>query len=144
MPDKAPLSRLNGWQRIGLILSVAWAIAMVANAASQYGKVESIESELGGNCPTLRTPYVRWYDSRQGSQLSVRHDGEGSIDCRELSRRARELAAQIQSGAVTPSKNFAYSQLALVVVVPIVALWVFAYLAVWLFMWVHDGFRRDV
>ena len=54
------------------------------------------------------------------------------------------MIAQIQSGAIMPTKNFAYADLALAVFVPVLVFWVFAYVAVWLYVWVRNGFRRDV
>jgi|GEM_PF-6454903 len=141
---KELLGRLNGWQRIGVILSIAWAIAMVTATAIQYSEAESIEAELSRDWPTLGTKFfVRWYDAKNGSSLSVWAD-KRTLTYPDARDRANLLLSQIHSGTITPMLGIAYHRLALALFVPITLLWCFAYVVTWLYKWVRNGFRRNV
>lgn len=137
------LGQTNGWQRIGVILSVVWAGLIVLSAINEYSQSADFSAEMQGFCPTLSEHYVRWYDEKSGANISIFGDGEYSLNCDVAVERAKSLLAQQKRGMIVPVRSINFAQVTTTVLVPIVASWGFVYLLIWLFKWVRAGFRGN-
>ena len=138
------LGRTNGWQRIGVILSVVWAVYIVVSAINEYNQPANFSGELQGACPTLSVQtYVRWYDEKTGATISSFRNGERSLDCDVAAERAKSLLAQQARGTILPARAIKFGQVIMSVLVPVAVSWVFVYLLIWLFKWVRAGFRGN-
>jgi len=107
--------RPNGWQRIGIVLSVAWLVFLAMDVASEYTGAYSGHRE-----------FVRMKVVRPPASASSSPDGSLSLDevlgVREPRVRWRHLA--------------------IASLVPIGAGWVLAYAFVYTVRWIAAGFQR--
>jgi hypothetical protein len=108
------MMKLNGWQRIGIVASVVWAIgAYVHELGSSYGGAVGVYSLIHEDCVER--------SSTSGMESRAQCDQELDKSIAESSRSAREVAA-------------------FVAIVPIPLGWGFAYLLIFIVRWVKRGF----
>lgn len=135
---------LNGWQRIGVVVSAVWASYILGLAAYDYLKPETFAEELSGFCPSLtHRHFVEWQDAKTGSRIATFQEGERSVSCEIVGRRAAALLAQASGSSIQPTKSVAYGGLAGALLIPVVAMWISAYVLVYLIGWVRSGFTKS-
>ncbi len=142
---KRILNRPNGWQRIGLLISIAWVVYIGIAVSSQYNGIANLYEGLHGDCPIVPTmSFVQWDDEKSGSPIDLFHSGERSLDCTVTSKRANLLLKQISDGVIIPTRSIEYGSLVAAVFFPVAIFWLLSYMIIWLLRWVRDGFRRNV
>jgi len=104
--------RLGGWQRIGILLSVAWA---VAGPAYLNGRVFDNAIEEYG---------FTYHECREAQ----------GVGCAERADEMRKIA--MHNFAPIGSLGWA-----LVATVPVVLGWIFVYIIVGLWRWIRAGFK---
>jgi hypothetical protein len=108
--------RLNGWQRIGIVTSVAWAIGAWFYTAISFEKQAT--SEYLSTHEMCVTPLIE-----QGRTHAI-------ADCTNLAREARSLAV------LHKSETAAFNAF-----VPILIAWLIVYGVIGLIRWVRRGFQ---
>jgi hypothetical protein len=142
---KRILNRANGWQRIGLLISIAWVLYIGIAVSNQYDSIVNIHEGLHGDCPGVPAmSFVQWSDAKSGRRLDLFHSGERSLDCTVTSKRANLLLKQISDGVIIPTRSIEYGPLVAAMFFPVAIFWLLSYMLIWLFKWVRDGFRRNV
>jgi hypothetical protein len=112
--------RLNGWQRIGIVLSVLWAII------AAFHEMEEINRRYDAAFSSAFSPvYQRCRDIQDRNNLPA--DGEA---CKEEAARAT-AGVQMESGW----------NIAIAALVPIPVFWLIAYALVGLVRWIRRGFK---
>jgi hypothetical protein len=103
--------RLNGWQRIGIALSVLWAI---------YGALSA---------------YYAIYNpiSRDYSDCILPSSGEPSVDLK-ICDRTRDIR-------LANAQSYRWQTIGLVALVPILIAWLTVYALIALGRWIRAGFR---
>jgi hypothetical protein len=106
--------RLNGWQRIGIVASVAWAIGAYVYTNSQ----QDWASQHANLCFAIER------------ERDVRDDAEARVaECyRKFNRNLPIALAQQRSDAIA------------LALVPVPLGWLLAYGVLWLVRWVRRGF----
>lgn len=108
--------RLNGWQRIGIVASVIWAIGA-----------------------PIYLDHAAQNDARERFRLSYRLCRDvASNDPNRCSERASSEADTVQRYRL----GFDFANVAFVSLVPIVLGWLIAYVLVGLGRWIQAGFRH--
>jgi hypothetical protein len=107
------IRRLNGWQRLGIVLSVLWIAAVFA-----YALVELSRGPFSAKLLTEIVPST----TRESIKPSVKGDSDVVLAPVE----PRLIAVRI----------------AIAVAVPVVAGWSFVYLLVLVARWIGAGFRK--
>ncbi len=106
--------RLNGWQRLGIVASVAWAIgAWFYTTQSFVMQAASVSRETIESCV-----------NRQMDQ------GQSVSDCPNEGLEARSLEL------LHKNETAAFNAL-----VPIAIAWLLVYIVVWIVRWVRRGFQ---
>ncbi len=135
--------RLNGWHRVGVIISVYWVFFVIGNFVIAYSEIESFEEATSRNCPLLSKPFLSWYDSKAKKEISV-YDKENwftkSVGCGVAEDRAKVFSEQYQRGEIEPEVKIQYMGLIGAIVVPVLILWLGVYALVRLIKWVAAGF----
>ncbi len=142
-----PLVRLNGWQRIGIIVSGIWALVVISNLIADYS--QTFSDATSGSCPTFGDSSVVWYDSLTKSDLSIFQDSS-ILACDDAIERASNLRAAAISGDIAPQKRIEYFEVFVVVSAPLLLLWFGSYLLFWIckhlffkiYQWIEAGFKR--
>lgn len=112
------MKRLNGWQRIGVVLSILWAIgAAIYNRNNQVHIAQTVLHHNLTGC-------------LDDHRLGIMRDG-----CNEKAVSAYELMLQISAGNVA---DILFYSLA-----PVAIGWIAIYLVIRIFRWVRAGFRRN-
>ncbi len=122
------LSRLNGWQRLGVVLSVCWALFVVVVAAIDWREDHS----CGFTHDCVDVPVPDLFE-----QFGVRPPERSSRPSADLVGSSAESV--ITERARVP--NFA--RVASVLVAPPAAAWLAVYVVLWAVRWVRDGFRQS-
>lgn len=107
--------RLNGWQRIGIVLSIVWAVGAAIHTRND-------EIDFWKNFASTGYTICMEAKSADGAKCSA-----------EMSEALMKLREPFWP-------NIAFNALA-----PVLSGWLVAYLALWIFRWVRRGFeaRRD-
>jgi hypothetical protein len=113
------MRRIGGWQRIGIILSVAWAA--VGPFYLNHRAFENAVAEAG----------MTYHVCRDGQRA-----GDDPMICR--ARSDEVLHWEIRRAIAAPVGSLGWLIIALV---PVGLGWLFVYLIVWLFRWVKAGFK---
>ena len=109
-------SRLNGWQRIGIVASVAWAIgAWIDTTVSFNAKANSAFSQTLDICLTQRTEDGHYSDVK---------------DCQNAAEEAHAIELLHKNEAA------AFNAL-----LPIPIVWLLVYGFIGLFRWIRRGFQ---
>lgn len=142
---KQLLNRPDGWQRIGVLLSLGWAIYLCVITNNQYTTIGEFDDGLHSLCPSVDVkPFVRWYDAKTNNPITIFHSGEKSLNCMVTSERADLLLKQTSAGKIVPTKMVMYGQLAVAIIIPVALFWLCSYLVIALYRWVSNGFRKNV
>ncbi|AMO23986.1 hypothetical protein GCM10027034_19070 [Ramlibacter solisilvae] len=137
------MHRLNGWQRIGIVLSVAWAVFLAGVTVVDLNSTFNEELERWKGCPRLGPHhFATWEDAKTGKPITLHEDGEKRVSCFVVQQRAAALLRDAGAGLIEPRMTVMSSQLAFAVLVPVAAVWLLVYLVVELTRWVLDGFRK--
>jgi hypothetical protein len=110
--------RLNGWQRIGVVLSIVW---IIGGGLLTYQAVHSV----GGTC-------------------TVDHTTLSEPD--QLALNARDYQKMSTAGLLTVSRacdREIYFRTFVYTGTPLVVAWLLVYGLVWLVRWVATGFKQD-
>ena len=103
--------RLNGWQRIGIVLSIVWAV--------------------GAAIHTRNDELDTW---KRGTSLDYTLCMAGKqVDWPKC---LAELTATLKKGSDPYWSNIAFAAFG-----PVLAGWIVAYLLLWIFRWVRRGFE---
>lgn len=135
------MERLNGWQRLGVIVSGGWIVFILVILINTYTEVDGFEEATSGFCPSLREPFVAWVDAKTNEKISVYRPGESSLNCGVIADRAKKLRESFLKDEITPELSIQYTALVGAIVVPVVLFWLSAYFLVWVVRWVTVGFR---
>jgi hypothetical protein len=134
--------RLNGWQRIGIVLSVCWIAFILLVVARGLMEVKDFDEDLTGPCPNLSIgAFLQWNDAQDGGRLSIRQDEETSVGCSELAERAAVFKEARNRGIIEPVKAVQWPKVLLAMVLPIAASWLIAYVIYWTYRWIRAGFK---
>ncbi len=112
--------RLNGWQRIGIVLSIVWLI--VVCPWIRYGQEQHAEQE-----------YKHSYDGCVGPEPPDKTDLK-RLDIEERCRADAVNMYQLYEGS--------WRSAALLTLIPILIAWLFAYGLVFLVRWIRRGFVK--
>ena len=131
------MTRLDGWQRLGVVLSVLWAVAVMLLAAYEYHVVSD------GHGPVKFVVLRDVNSQREFGELSASEVREMGRDVLKKSRSGRAEAGDAENAklllAAEPKAVFRYFQLSLWIIVPIGCFWLF-FVAV---RWIAAGFRKS-
>lgn len=124
------LNRLNGWQRIGAVLTASWLIFILLIGAIGYSNFEN------GNGPFVVTTKGRVaYCTTQAPNAAS-----------DKKTITLEEAYGCAPGALvegTPDrKQFMWEAVAAAAIIPVVLLWVLAYMLIAVIRWVAKGFNQ--
>jgi len=106
-------SRLGGWQRIGIVLSALWILAVAAYAVFELA-----------SGPDSAMLLIQMVVSKTGEPITVL-DGNAYRDL------------------VPVEPKLLVGRLLIALFVPVVTAWVLAYACAWAVRWVIAGFRRN-
>lgn len=135
------LNRVNGWQRIGIILSASWLLIVVSLVASEYSHFFTSEpiSDPAPLSPDDERMFEEAVESVVGGQ-------------RLCSESINEIQRVLCEDAKTPRGQYRISlpqsqpPTAFIILtwifVPIIGGWLIAYALVFLTRWVVSGFRK--
>lgn len=127
--------KLNGWQRIGIVLSVLWLVAVLLFAAFEYNTADKYRSLSERQSQV----FIYWASPVIVDPFEL-HLGENLDRFSEREQveilRKRELVSQGLSLDVFVGWLFGWLFL------PILASWVLAYVSIFVFGWVRAGFLR--
>jgi hypothetical protein len=102
--------RLNGWQRIGIVLSIVWAVgAAIHTRNAEVATWERLAS----------TGYTLCMEAKQA----------------DYAKCSAEMSATLMKAYDPYWPNIGFAALA-----PVLAGWIVAYLLLWIFRWVKRGF----
>ncbi len=117
------MRKLNGWVRLGIVLSAAW---MALTTFTYFNEIVNHPSFAARHTPMLDS-YFNWVDDNEATAKA--HE-EAKVHGKDFSD---------QGVFLKPTFNLAgYFQFALL---PVVIGWFGTYLIVWIFRWVNEGFR---
>jgi hypothetical protein len=122
--------RLNGWQRIGIVLSVVWILSVGGRGALEYLQGSGEPYYAMRFLPALGEDYY-FADSIQIPVPPPKDTHVGSFVTFEEARGFRI------------EHHFRIGYLVAAVFAPVVLLWLFAYLSVFVVRWVRAGFKRN-
>jgi hypothetical protein len=105
--------RLNGWQRIGVALSLIWAVLVCGYAAYEYAQ-RGAETQVLIQVTPDKAPVV----DKRGSVVDY---------------------IEFRSG----EPSLLWGRLLVAVVAPLVVAWIIAYLCVFTVRWVIAGFKKN-
>lgn len=120
------LQRLNGWQRIGVIVSLFWTCPIVIFAISEY----AVEPRSGGYF------YVQVHTQSKSHRLST-------PETLAAERPKRTLSVGEVLSQPPPRYHFRFSVFAALLILPPLLLWLSAYAVVGAVRWVIAGFKRN-
>lgn len=135
-------TRLNGWQRIGIIISILWCFFISGTVFYEYSG-NNFEEDLSGMCPHLWKDFCSWHDSKTDDKLSLLIEGEKSVVCETLRARATDLKTKYLRGDIKPELKVDYAGVLLAIILPVVIFWIITYSLVWVVKWVRAGFRGN-
>ena len=104
--------KLNGWVRIGIVLSALWAIAVICSAALEYR-----------SHALTKSTFISWHTKT----------GEDYAHVAQSSGRFADLVPFYAS--------VRFANLFGVLLLPLVAAWIVSYFVVYTTLWVMNGFR---
>lgn len=110
------MNRINGWQRIGIVLSVAWVLSV-----GGYGAFEHVKG--GETYYFVDTVKV---NLPQAKDLV----GHGPFSDEEV------FGYRIE-------RHFKFDRLIAAMLVPVALFWVLAYICVYVARWIMAGFRKN-
>lgn len=121
--------RLNGWQRIGVVLSVLWCFGAVGSSANDYYKAYSIYSS-GTESAAQRAACIEKAKTGSTPEQSVR-------ECRRL------LTWTEVTGLPVPERPSFPPVLPILALafLPIAVGWLLVFIAIWATKWVREGFK---
>ncbi|MEW6426499.1 MAG: hypothetical protein AB1568_00545 [Thermodesulfobacteriota bacterium] len=134
-------TRLNGWQRIGIIISILWCFFIFGSVLYSYSD-NDFEEDLSGMCPQLWKDFCSWHNSKTGEKLSLRIEGEKRVACETLMARATELKTKYLRGDIKPELRVDYAEVLLAIFLPVIIFWITTYTLVWIVKWVRAGFSN--
>jgi len=136
------LSKLNGWQRIGIVISVAWALFVNALWLYEHMSIQSFSDEMAeGHNATVERFWVSWTDGRTGKPLTIFQAGERLLSSNVMDQRATSLQRAAAEGKIHPELRVHWILVTVAILVPIAAFWLASYFFVWLIHWIIRGFR---
>ncbi len=131
--------KLNGWQRLGIVLSVLWLCALSAATALYYSQATPFD-ELA---------VVRWFDPETQDYVDDKWSDRRNTACGEkCSSRKTQIESQLCSldcndaARLRLEKRFNWLGFTIIAAVSVLAAWFLAYAIVWVSRWVVRGFRR--
>src|SRR3990172_3396073 len=110
--------RLNGWQRIGVVLSVVWALSIGGLGALEYAQ-EGDPTHYFVDTVKLDLPPAK-----------------------DVNRPGRLLSFEEVVG-YRVEHHFRTDRLIVVILVPVILFWAIAYVCVLVVRWVAAGFRKN-
>jgi|RhiMethySRZTD1v2_1073278.scaffolds.fasta_scaffold473397_1 hypothetical protein len=103
--------RLSGWQRIGIVLSVLWAIGVLLYGWQEWSGLSSSNDKLFYDC------------------LFAPHTDSSEAIC-------KQKAAALRNASMRVSRENLAARL-----VPIPIVWLLVYIVVWTARWIRRGFQ---
>ena len=122
--------RLNGWQRIGVALSVVWILSVGGRGALEYLQGSAESNYAMKFLPAIGEDYY-FADSIQIPVPMPKNTHVGSIITYDEGRGFRM------------EHHFRIDHLFVAMLAPVVLLWVFTYLSVFVARWVAAGFKKN-
>ena len=135
--------RLNGWQRLGVIISVCWSIFVLGATAVEYSEIRDFEDQTRKFCPSLRYTMFEWKNDITGDVMTPYFPGEKGLSCGELKMRVSLMVDAYLNDKTAPSLKLKPFNLAAVIVVPVIVFWVLVYLLTGAVKWVAVGFKKE-
>jgi hypothetical protein len=146
------LARLNGWQRIGVVISAVWLIFVVYAVFHNYQRANVFDVYSDKKCAYDEAPFFSWYDDATGQPLSdYAFDAKllgpaksstnvpaGFLACDDV---AKAIDDRVASGSIVPYLHLNYGYALQVALAPIIIFWTVVYVVVFTFKWVVRGFR---
>jgi hypothetical protein len=134
---------LNGWYRIGIVISIGWTVYVLGLAAYEYLETDDFYSQLSTACPTLTEySFIYWRDAKSDRKIEIYRNGEHSLNCGDAQNRATRLASRALSGDIEPIRGIDLLYLLMEVLIPIITAWALSYLTYRVFKWIVNGFRK--
>ena len=116
------MSQLNGWQRIGIVLSVLWFVGVIAKTAYESYEAASFNAYILECCK----------EERAKSPQTEKSSGRLITHC-----EAADVCAQGIKRSTTPQSL----PLLALLFLPVAAGWAAAYISRWTTKWIRDGFK---
>lgn len=157
------LGKLNGWHRIGVVLSVGWFLFLTANAVEEYITIknsprasyagfflsrELSDEEVFGKPPAPRMTADKFLDSNAQGKDVAAGTGNPFDDLVPQKRKALhgewDVVSEVPVSTAAPHQvlHFNYGKFLALALIPVISAWVGAYLIVWVTRWVIAGFKR--
>ena len=117
--------RLNGWQRLGVVCSVAWAVAGFAWGHQMNADVKNAAENHYEQCrDSALENYVSMHTKDAGEKLN--HDLDDCQAARGVTRNALEEDSVVAGAELA--------------ILPIPGGWLLAYAILWSISWIRRGF----
>ena len=130
--------RLNGWQRIGVILSAAWMLLAAGRGALEYLH-PSEEPNYLDDSVKVQVPVAKKDIGQPGRWLSDEEFGLGQPG-RLLTDKEVGIP-DVYSYRI--ERNFRVDHLLVAILAPVILFWGFAYACIFLLRWVLAGFNKN-
>ena len=113
--------RINGWQRIGVVISVAW---LLVTCGAYFYELKNHPSEITTYLPHSAYEWVNDYEGTKIEHEKAKAEGKDFAD-----------------RFVFMKPTFSASGLLLLALCPVVLGWLAAYLFLYTYVWVKRGFE---
>ncbi len=117
--------QLNGWQRIGIVVSVLWSLLVIGTSVDKY------------------VEHLQW--TKQIAQTEARIKECRTNAMKEINPQKRQILerrcgfSSAEIGMGVPKPNFV--EVLAFLFFPIIGVWAVAYFLVWVTKWVITGFK---
>jgi hypothetical protein len=133
--------RPNGWQRIGIIISILWILFIVGCWANSYANMQDFDSLTYQSFPPFDQSFNCWVYSNNNKIISIYRSGDNGLTPKDAFERSAQLRVDHQNGLINPLLKIKYDQIIISIIFPIFLFWFFSYLTVWITRWIAAGFR---
>lgn len=145
---------LNGWQRLGIVLSVFWFLSTIVFVALNHHSANVFDVFDINNCDYSANPFYEWYDKKSEQPVETvalertppmpadpaHHLPGGFTNCTDMQKTVNDGMAK---GAITPVLHLQLTKVLTFMFLPLAIFWLIAYIVVYTAKWVLIGFRRS-
>ena len=134
--------RLNGWQRIGLLITLGWVLYATTTASINYYKMRDLDKILWKiTCPPIHNDFLYWHDKKSNKPILIQDPGVYR-DCDISYDKLREVRDKIENKEIEPELR-GFSSFFILLLLPIFTFWFCSYTIVLIAKWVIAGFKQE-
>ena len=134
------LNQLNGWQRIGVVLSATWVLVVLGGLFVSVASGGPFVRAVKGETEIIRTDAVCSEPAPAREPGDKTYSLDEAYGCADgaMIRPASETVRTLTSDRA----EIRWPLLVVALLVPVLAFWSLAYVCVWTTAWVAKGFRK--